>query len=84
MRSIKVVKVAKPRTPWLVAIPASTTGSKRVRRYFKEREAALAYVIALKQQGFLSAEGQGLRHPSSTVTLGECAALWIAAMSRPA
>ena len=59
MRSIKVVKVAKPRTPWLVAVPALTTGSKRVRRYFKEREAALAYIISVKQQGFLGAEGQG-------------------------
>ena len=78
MRSIKVVKVAKPRTPWLVAVPASRTGSKRVRRYFRDREKALAYIISGKQQGFLSAEGQGTSPSSSKVTLGECAALWIA------
>jgi integrase len=60
----------------MVAVPASSTGTKRVRRYFKEREAALAYIITLKQQGFLGAEGQS--SSSSKVTLGECAALWIA------
>ena len=61
----------------MVAVPASTTGSKRVRRYFKDREAALAYIISVKQQGFLTVEGQGTSS-SSTVTLGECVALWIA------
>jgi integrase len=80
MRNIGVVRVAKPRTPFMVAIPASTTGSKRVRRYFKDRESALAYVISVKQQGFLGAEGQQGTSSSSNsrVTLGECAALWIA------
>ncbi len=39
----------------------------------------LAYVISVKQQGFRSAEGQGTSTSSSSkVTLGECAALWIA------
>ena len=76
MRSIKVVKVAKPRTPFMVAVPASVTGTKRVKRYFKEREAALAYVIQIKQAGFLGAEKP--RSSTSTVTLGEAAALWIA------
>jgi integrase len=75
--SPKVVEVRKPRTPWMVAVPADTTGTKRVRRYFKDREAALAYVITLKQQGFLGAEGQG-SNGAGKVTLGECAALWIA------
>jgi hypothetical protein len=76
-RSPKVVEVSKPRTPWMVAVPADITGTKRVRRYFKDREAALAYVITLKQQGFLGAEGQG-SNSAGKVTLGECAALWIA------
>ena len=76
-RSIKVVAVSKPRTPWLVAVPADVTGSKRIRRYFRDREKALAYVVALKQQGFLGAEGQA-SNAAGKVTLGECAALWIA------
>ena len=59
MRSIKVVKVSKPRTPFMVAVPASTTGTKRVRRYFADQTEALAYVVALKREGFLGAEGQG-------------------------
>jgi integrase len=78
MRSIKVVKVSKPRTPFMVAVPANVTGSKRVRRYFTDREKALAYVIGVKQQGFLGAEGQGSKAAGSKVTLGECAALWLA------
>ena len=65
MRSVKVVKVSKPRTPFMVAVPANVTGSKRVRRYFKDRETALAYVISVKQQGFLGAEGQGVRLPEA-------------------
>ena len=78
MWSIKVVKVAKPRTPWMVAVPQAITGTKRVKRYFKDREKALAYVIQIKQQGFLEAEGQGTRSRISAVTLGECVALWLA------
>ena len=61
----------------MVAVSASTTGTKRVRRYFKDQTAALAYVVMLKQQGFLRAEAQGTSS-SSKVTLGECASLWIA------
>jgi integrase len=78
MRNIKVVKVSKPRTPFMVAVPANVTGSKRVRRYFTDREKALAYVIGLRQQGFLGAEGQGNKAAGSKATLGECAALWLA------
>ena len=65
MHSIKVVPVSKPRTPFMVAVPASATGSKRVRRYFKDREAALAYIISVKQQGFLTVEGQGTSSSST-------------------
>ena len=77
MRSIKVVKVSKPSTPFMVAVPASVTGTKRVKRYFGDREKALAYVIQLKQQGFMGVEGQGSQ-ASGGVTLGEAAALWLA------
>ena len=76
-RSIKVVAVDKPRTPFMVAVPADVTGSKRVRRYFKDREAALAYVVKLKREGFFGAEGQG-SNGAGKVTLGDCAAQWIA------
>ena len=79
MRSVKVVKVSKPRTPFMVAVPASTTGTKRVRRYFADQTAALAYVVALKREGFLGAEGQGNKSAAAgKVTVAECAALWIA------
>jgi integrase len=77
MPALRAVRVSKPRTPWMVAVPASTTGTKRVRRYFKDREAALAYVVRVKQQGFLGAEGEGDKSVGR-VTLGECAALWLA------
>ena len=77
-KSPQVVKVNKPRTPWLVAVPASTTGTKRVRRYFADQTAALAYVVALKREGFLGAEGQGNKSAGGKVTVAECAALWIA------
>jgi integrase len=62
----------------MVAVPASTTGTKRVRRYFAEREKALTYVLRVKQQGFLVAEGHEERAAGGKVTLGECASLWIA------
>jgi integrase len=77
--AIKLVKTRHPRTPWMVAVPAVITGTKRVRRYFKEREAAAAYVIRVRQQGFLGAEeGQGTNGGAGKTTLGECAALWLA------
>ena len=78
MRSVRVVKVSKPRTPFMVAVPASTTGTKRVRRYFADQTAALAYVVALKREGFLGAEGQGNKSSAGKVTVAECATLWIA------
>jgi integrase len=63
----------------MAVVPQAITGTKRVRRYFKERAAAAAYVIAVRQQGFLGAEGQGANGsaPGKT-TLGECASLWLA------
>lgn len=57
----------------MVAVPQAITGTRRVKRYFKDRQAALAYVIAVKQAGFLGAEKP--RSSTSTVTLGEAAAL---------
>jgi integrase len=74
MRRLRVVRVSKPSTPWMVAVPAALTGTKRVKRYFKEREAALAYIITLKQRGFLTVE----EPQGGKATLGECAALWLA------
>ena len=75
-RSIRVIKVSHPRVPFMVAIPASVTGTRRVRRYFKDRTAALAYIVAVKQQGFLGAEGPPAA--PGKVSLGEAAALWVA------
>jgi integrase len=60
----------------MVAIPASITGTKRVRRYFSNREAALAYVVRVKQNGFLGAEGA--KSDPGKPTLAECSALWLA------
>ena len=75
MRRLRAVKVRKPSTPFMVAVPElALTGTKRVKRYFKEREAALAYIITLKQRGFLAVEGS----QDGKATLGECAALWLA------
>ena len=62
----------------MVAIPQAITGTKRMRRYFKDRAAATAYVIAVRMQGFLGAEGQGANGAPGKATLAECAALWIA------
>ena len=75
MRPLRAVKVHKPSTPWMVAVAAALTGTKRVKRYFKEREAALAYAVRIKQRGFLAVE---TTTSVDTVTLGECAALWLA------
>jgi len=60
----------------MVAIPASITGTKRVRRYFSQREDALAYIIKVKQNGFLGAEGA--KSEPGKPTLAECSALWLA------
>ena len=60
----------------MVAVPQAITGTKRVRRYFKDRGAATAYVFRVRQEGFLTAEGPP-GAPGKT-TLGECAALWLA------
>jgi integrase len=60
----------------MVAIPASITGTKRVRRYFSNREDALAYVVRVKQNGFLGAEGA--KSEPGKPTLAECSALWLA------
>ena len=60
----------------MVAIPASITGTKRVRRYFSNREDALAYLVKVKQNGFLGAEGA--KSEPGKPTLAECSALWLA------
>ena len=82
-RSLKVVAVSKPRTPFMVAVPADVTGTKRVRRYFKDREAALAYVITLKQKGFWARKGRGatLLAKSHSANAPTCGSL---AISKPA
>lgn len=76
-REIHLVKVAHPRAPWMVAVPAVITGTKRVRRYFKRREDAAAYIIRVRQQGWLTVESQNGAGGAGP-TLGECAALWLA------
>src|SRR5262245_8634968 len=75
---MKIVKSSVPRAPWMVAIPASVTGTKRIKRYFKERATAAAYIIKVRQQGFLGAEGQGTNGAPGKPTVAECAALWLA------
>ena len=81
MRSPQVVKVSKPRTPFMVAVPASTTGTKTRSddtSLIKRRRSPTS--SALKREGFLGAEGQGGKSTAggSKVTVAECAALWIA------
>jgi integrase len=60
----------------MVAVPASFTGTRRVRRYFKDRTEALAYVISIRQTGFVVAETA--KASPGAPTVAECAALWVA------
>ena len=76
-KGVRLLKTSHPRVPWQVTIPARVTGTKRVRKSFANYEAALAYRIRIKQEGFLAVEGQA-QATGGAVTLGECAALWLA------
>ncbi len=42
----------KPYTPFEVAVPASVTGTRRVRKYFATREEAESYLVRVKSRGF--------------------------------
>jgi hypothetical protein len=71
---VKVRKVrGKPYTPWEVAVPASLTGTRRVRKYFATREDAEAYLVRVRTRGF---EGANKRAEPGKLTLGECANIW--------
>ena len=47
----------------------SKTGTKRVRRYFKRREEAAAYVIRVRQQGFVHVEERKIRSKRMSKTI---------------
>ncbi len=58
MKGVRLLETSHPKVPWQVAIPSRVTGTTRVRRSFADREKALAYLIRIKQEGFLAVEGQ--------------------------
>lgn len=63
----------KPYTPFEVAVPASITGTRRVRKYFATRSEADAYLVRVRTRGFTNAEQ---RADAGKVTLAECADTW--------
>ena len=77
MKGVRLLETSHPKVPWQVTIPARVTGTKRVRKSFADREKALAYLVRIKQEGFLAVEGQA-QATSGKPTLAECAALWLA------
>jgi hypothetical protein len=72
----KLIKTNHPRVPWQVVIPARVTGTKRVRHSFASRDRALAYLIAVNQQGFFEVERD--HDADGKVTLGDCVAIYLA------
>ena len=76
-KGVRLLKTSHERVPWQVVVPARATGTKRARKSFADREAALAYLIRVKQEGFHSVEGQ-VQASAGKATLNECVALYLA------
>lgn len=76
---MKVARVEKSYTPWKVDVPKSLTGTRRVRKFFTTREAADAYIVRVRREGFARADLNGAQpgSPETGVRLDEAVGMFL-------
>jgi integrase len=73
MDTMEITKIAGRKSPWKVEIPRTMTGGRKVRRFFRTKPDAIAFISKVRREGFASTEPE-----STTITVREGVEMWVA------